>query len=172
MSLFRRNPPKTAGIFIDGTNLYFIQKNFLDFKVDIMKFQKYFSKFYNIYNTFFYLAYKEEEEKQAKFYRMLAFGGITVIRKSVKHLKDGSLKGNLDVDMAIDMLLTKDNYDTAILCSGDSDFEKLVQALRAFGKEIICVSTKESSSIELVNLSDIFIDLKDIKEEIKLDEDK
>lgn len=160
---------KRAGIFIDGTNLYFIQKNFLNAKIDIVKFVNYFKNFYDIYNTFFYVAYKEEDEKQEKFFKLLAFSGITVVKKPVKQLKDGSMKGDLDVDIAIDMLLTKDNYDTAILCSGDSDFEKLVQVLRNFGKEVICVSTKESTSIELVNAADRYIDLKEILPMIKLE---
>ena len=71
--------------------------------------------------------------------------------------------------MAIDMLLTKDNYDTAILCSGDSDFERLIYVLRNFGKEVICVSTKESSSIELVNAADKYIDLKELLPLIRLE---
>jgi len=54
------------------------------------------------------------------------------------------MKGNLDVDLAMDCLLTKDNYDVAILVTGDSDFEKLINILRTFGKQIIVVSTKDS----------------------------
>jgi len=160
---------RRAAIFIDGTNLYFIQKNFLGARIDLIKFVNYFRSFYDVYNTFFYLAYKDLDEKQEKFFKLLAFSGITVVKKPVKQLKDGSLKGDVDVDMAIDMLLTKDNYDTAILCSGDSDFERLVYVLRNFGKEIVCVSTKESSSIELVNASDRYIELKDILPLIRLE---
>lgn len=66
---------KRAAIFIDGTNLYFIQKNFLNAKIDLIKFVNYFKRFYDIYNTFFYLAYKEEDEKQEKFFKLLAFSG-------------------------------------------------------------------------------------------------
>ncbi len=161
---------KRAGIFIDGTNLYFIQRNFLGYKIDIVKFVEFFKRFYEIYNVFFYLAYREEDEKQEKFYKMLTLSGITVVRKPLKQLKDGSFKGNLDVDLTIDMLLTKDNYDVAVLCSGDSDFQRLIEVLRTFGKEIICVSTRESSSIELVNAADRFIELRDIIDEIKLEE--
>ena len=160
---------RRAAIFIDGTNLYFIQKNFLNAKIDIIKFVDYFRQFYDIYNTFFYLAYREEDEKQEKFLKLLAFSGITVIKKPVKQLKDGSLKGNLDVDIAIDMLLTKDNYDVGILCSGDSDFERLVYVLRSFGKEVICVSTKESTSIELANAVDKYIEIKDILPLVRLE---
>lgn len=84
---------RRAGIFIDGTNLYFVQKHFL--------LVEYFRKFYSIYNVFFYLPYKEEDYEHEKFCSMLAFSGITVVRKPVKHLKDGSLKENLDAEVAI-----------------------------------------------------------------------
>ncbi len=161
---------KRAGIFIDGTNFYFIQKTILHQRIDVVKFVDYFKKDYNIYNTFFYLSYREGDEKQENFIKLLAFSGVTVVKKPLKHLKDGSHKGNLDVDMAIDMLLTKDNYQTAILCSGDSDFEKLVWVLRSFGKEVVCVSTKETTSVELVNACDRYVELLDILPYIKLEE--
>ncbi|SHK31406.1 NYN domain-containing protein [Thermocrinis minervae] len=161
---------KRAGIFIDGTNFYFMQRHILNKKVDLHKFVDFFRKDYDIYNTFFYLSYREGDEKQESFIKLLAFSGITVIKKPIKHLKDGSYKGNLDVDIAIDMILTKDNYDVAVLCSGDSDFEKLVWTLRSFGKEIVCVSTRESSSVELINACDKFIDLAEIMPYVELQE--
>ncbi len=161
---------RRAGIFIDGANFYFIQRNILHQKIDLIKLIDFFKESYDVYNTFFYLAYREGDEKQENFIRLLAFSGVTVVKKPIKHLKDGSYKGSLDVDMAIDMLLTRENYDVAILCSGDSDFEKLVWVLRDFGKEVICVSTKESSAVELVNACDKYIDLSDIIHSIKLEE--
>ncbi|MEZ0361428.1 MAG: NYN domain-containing protein [Hydrogenobacter sp.] len=161
---------KRAGIFIDGANFYFVQKHILHQKIDLIKLVDYFKKDYTIYNTFFYLAYREGDEKQENFIKLLAFSGITVVKKPIKQLKDGTYKGSLDVDMALDVLLTKDNYDIAVLCSGDSDFEKLVWVLRDFGKEVICVSTKESSAVELVNACDRYIDLADIMPYIRLEE--
>ncbi|MFN3814288.1 MAG: NYN domain-containing protein [Aquificaceae bacterium] len=161
---------RRAGVFIDGANFYFVQRNILHQKIDLIKLIDFFKGSYDVYNTFFYLAYREGDEKQENFIRLLAFSGVTVVKKPIKHLKDGSYKGSLDVDMAIDMLLTKENYDVAILCSGDSDFEKLVWVLRDFGKEVVCVSTKESSAVELVNACDRYIDLSDIIHFVRLEE--
>jgi uncharacterized LabA/DUF88 family protein len=58
----------------------------------------------------------------------------------------------------------------AILITGDSDFEKLINVLRTFGKQIVVVSTKDSSSIELVNICDLFVELKDLAPFIRLEE--
>lgn len=54
---------KRAGIFIDGANFYFVQKHILHQKIDLIKLVDYFKKDYTIYNTFFYLAYREGDEK-------------------------------------------------------------------------------------------------------------
>lgn len=161
---------RRAGIFIDGANYYFVQKEILQQKIDINKLISYFRVEFDIYNTFFYLAYREGDEKQESFIKLLAFSGVTVVKKPIKHLKDGSYKGNLDVDMTIDALLTKDNYQTAILCTGDGDFERLVWTLRSFGKEVICLSTKEACAVELVNACDRFIDLRDLLPLVRLEE--
>lgn len=161
---------KRACIFIDGANFYFVQRNILQQRIDLLKFVNYFRVEFDIYNTFFYLAYREGDEGQENFIKLLAYSGITVIKKPIKHLKDGSYKGNLDVDITIDALLTKDNYQTAILCTGDGDFERLVWTLRNFGKEIVCVSTRESCAVELVNACDRYIDLKDLLPLVKLEE--
>lgn len=161
---------RRACIFIDGANFYFVQKDLLHQRIDLIKLINYFRVEYDLYNTFFYLAYKEGDEKQESFIRALAFSGITVVKKPIKQLKDGSFKGDLDVHLTIDALLTKDNYHTAILCTGDGDFERLVWTLRCFGKEVVCVSTKEATAVELVNACDKYIDLRDLLPLIKLEE--
>ncbi len=48
----------------------------------------------------------------------------------------------VDIALAVDMLehAFRDNYDTAILCSGDSDFVPLVRAVKATGKHVMCSS--------------------------------
>ncbi len=161
---------RRACIFIDGANFYFVQKDILHQKIDLVKLLNYFRVEFDIYNTFFYLAYREGDEKQENFIKLLAFSGITVVKKPIKQLKDGTYKGDLDVNLTIDALLTKDNYQTAILCTGDGDFERLVWTLRNFGKEIICVSTREATAVELVNACDRYIDLRDLLPLIKLEE--
>lgn len=161
---------KRACLFIDGANFYFVQKNLLHQKIDLIKLVSYFRDEFDLYNTFFYLAYKEGDEKQENFMRLLAFSGITVVKKPIKQLKDGTYKGDIDVELTIDALLTRDNYHTAILCTGDGDFERLVWTLRTFGKEVVCVSVKEATAVELVNACDRYIDLRDLLPLIRLEE--
>ncbi|MFN3471284.1 MAG: NYN domain-containing protein [Aquificaceae bacterium] len=56
------------------------------------------------------------------------------------------------------------------MCTGDGDFERLVWTLRQFGKEVICLSTKEATAVELVNACDRYIDLKDLLSLVRLEE--
>lgn len=125
--------PKRAGVFIDGANLFYIQKHFLpNSRIDFIKLASYMRREFAIYNAFYYMSYDPNQDKQSSFVRSLIMGGLTVIRKPLKKLPDGSYKGNLDVELAIDALLTKDNYEVFVLCSGDSDYERLLWALRHY----------------------------------------
>ena len=65
------------------------------------------------------------------------------------NLNTGNNKGDLDVELACDMLENKNNYKTAILFSGDSDFVYLVNKLKEQDKTIICISQSSSISNEL-----------------------
>ena len=65
--------------------------------------------------------------------------------------KNGFYKGNLDVELTIDILETKDKYDTMILISGDSDFEPLLRLMKKkYKKRCLVIATKHSISIELI----------------------
>jgi len=64
-------------------------------------------------------------------------------------------------------LIFRDNYDSFVLLSGDSDFESLIKYLKKFGKRCITISTKGNVSIELIRKSK-FIDFKKIRKKIEL----
>jgi uncharacterized LabA/DUF88 family protein len=96
-----------------------------------------------------------------------------VRHKKIKFIKDktdlaygGHHKGNIDVDLTIDAVHFRDDYDTFVLLSGDSDFESLIKYLKAFKKRCIVMSTKGHVSIELLKQAK-FIDFKKIRKEIE-----
>jgi uncharacterized LabA/DUF88 family protein len=73
----------------------------------------------------------------------------------------------LDVELTIDILETKDKYDTLILLSGDSDFEPLLQLMKMkYRKRCLVMATKHSISIELIKCAK-YIDLKKLKMQIE-----
>ena len=76
----------------------------------------------------------------------LKSSGYIVKAKEVKRIKISKntyeWKGNLDVELTIDVLGNINNFDTLILMSGDSDFAPLLDAVKIQGKRTLVMSTK------------------------------
>lgn len=74
-------------------------------------------------------------------------------------------KNSADIRLAVDameMCLTKEHIDTFAILSGDSDFSPLVAKLKEFGKTVIGVGMKESTSSLLAEVCDEFLFYEDI----------
>ncbi len=75
-------------------------------------------------------------------------------------------KGNMDVEMTIDMIHHINDYDTAILFSGDADFLAIVNYLKRGGKKVYIVSSKNNLSEELRTGGDGYKDILVLNEDI------
>jgi len=157
-------------VFIDASNIYHSQKR-LGWRVDFLKLIKYFQKSTDLGRIYFYTAYDPDHESQRKFLDFLEINGYIVRTKKVKFIRDDSLerggfhKGNLDVELTIDAIHNRDQFQSFVLLSGDSDFEALLKYMRSYNKNCIVVSTKDHVSIELLRQAK-FIDLKKIRMQV------
>ncbi|MBE3583166.1 MAG: NYN domain-containing protein [Limnochordaceae bacterium] len=147
-----------VAVFIDGANMFYAQRA-LGWRIDWAKVISYFSKGKKLYNGFYYAAESEGEFSQESFLRALTHMGYIVRRRPLKSITDQETgatiyKANLDVDIVVDMLATMDQYDEAILMSGDGDFERAFELLRARGKAVHCASIRSMVAFELLNASD------------------
>jgi len=118
----------------------------------------------------FYYGQVSTNQGQKNFFSMLKDRGYTIRTKPVKYIKTPKgiiLKGNLDIELAFDLLTLKEKFDTCILLSGDSDFEILVKHLRTLKKQVIVVSAKKHISIELIRNCDKYVNLKKLRELIE-----
>ena len=113
-------------------------------------------------------------EKERKFHDFLEIVGYTVRHKEIKFIKDehktplgGHHKGNIDVELTIDAVHLKNEFDTFVLFSGDSDFESLIKYLKGFGKKCVVISTTGHISIELIKQAK-FIDFRKLRQDIEL----
>jgi uncharacterized LabA/DUF88 family protein len=160
-------PKKTrVALFIDGGNLYHATKN-LGFKVDFLRLKQHFvTKEMDIFKAFYYSAYDPSEGFIMKILDWLRHNGFSVVTKEVKKIAHSFIKGNMDVEIAVDMLLTMDSYDIAILFSGDGDFTRCVSELQKLNKHVHVVSTEKSDppllAHELKAQADEIIELADI----------
>ncbi len=157
--------------YSDASNIYFSQKT-LGWRIDFKKLIEYFKRESNLYRIIFYRAINPDNEWERRFHDFLEIVGYTVKHKKIKFIKDktdqergGHHKGNIDVDLTIDAVHLRDEYDSFILLSGDGDFESLLKYLKAYKKRCIILSTKSHVSIELIRQAK-FIDFKKIKSEI------
>lgn len=156
-------------VFIDAENVFYAQRT-LGWKISYQKWMGYLKKECgNETKCFIYTGRDESNIKQAKFLDMLEINGYVVRTRVVKKIKshDGGYrwKNSLDMTLAFEMADTREKYDTAILMSGDSDFDVPIDKIKESGKRIIVMSTRGHISKELLERAK-YIDLRKIKAEI------
>lgn len=77
--------------------------------------------------------------------------GIAAIHRAIEFRQAGSIPCNLfsgsfgtekavDVKLAVDLIILRDNYDVAIIVSGDQDYVPAAEKVKDFGKEVVNVA--------------------------------
>jgi len=157
-------------IFIDVANIFYSQRT-LKWKISYEKLIGYFKKECNLGKCFVYTGAFKEDHGQEKFLKMLERCGYILKTKPVKKIltRDGKIewKADLDVELSFDMDDLSNEYDTAVLLSGDSDFAFVLRRIKSKGKRVIVMSTRGHISLELIKEAK-FIDLRKLKNEISL----
>lgn len=158
------NKVKT-NIYIDGANLFYIQKS-LGWFIDFMKFKQYIKTHFQIIEMKYYTGIQDTDLKMQSFITYLEDLEIHTVVKPLKKIRQGKgtiYKSNFDVEMTINMLQETQKYDVCILVSGDSDFHALVKNLQNQGKKVIVYSSRKMISWELKLSADQYVFLEDIK---------
>ncbi|NQU69257.1 MAG: NYN domain-containing protein [Rhodospirillales bacterium] len=168
-------PNEKIALFIDGSNLYAAAKG-LGFDIDYKNLLQMFSNDGKLIRAFYYTAILEDQDYSPirPLVDWLDYNGYTMITKPAKSFTDASgrrkIKGNMDIELAVDMLEMADRLDHVVLFSGDGDFRSLVEAVQRKGTRVTVVSTFRSSppmvADELRRQADHFIELQDIAPKI------
>lgn len=155
-------------VFIDAANILYSQQT-LHWRVDYKRLKEYFEKECDLQAIYFYTGRVGDNHKQNSFIKKLEQFGYIVKAKEVKRIKISKSayewKGNLDVELTIDVLRNSDNFDTLILMSGDSDFAPLLDVIKSQHKRVLVMSTKGHISKELLDRAK-YINLNKLKESI------
>src|SRR3954454_1060067 len=164
-------PQERIAIFIDGANLYSAARS-LQFDIDYKRLLDLFRSKGRLIRAFYYTALLEDQEYSPirPLVDWLAYNGYTIGTKQTKEFIDSMgrrrIKGNMDIELAIDMLEMAPHMDHALLFSGDGDFRRLVEAVQRRGVRVTVVSTTRSSppmvSDDLRRQSDSFIELQEL----------
>lgn len=158
-------------LFIDGANLYSAAKA-LEIDIDYRKLLEEFRKRGRLLRAYYYTALVENDDYSPirPLVDWLQYNGYNVVTKAAKEFtdKDGRrrVKGDMDVEITVDMMNLSPHIDHIVLFSGDGDLRRVVQAVKDRGVRVSVVSTVESQppmiSDELRRTADAFIDLADL----------
>jgi uncharacterized LabA/DUF88 family protein len=168
---FSFSPTERVALFIDGSNLYASAKT-LEIEIDYRRLLTFFSSRAYLVRALYYTAMPEESDYAPirPLVDWLDYNGYSVVKKPTKEYTDAhgrrKIKGNMDIELAIDVLEMAPTLDHVVIFSGDGDFRRLVEAVQRMGRRVTVVSTNRTSppmaADELRRQADQFIELLDI----------
>ncbi len=166
-------PTERTALFIDGANLYATARA-AQVDIDYKLLLKSFTDNCMLMRAFYYTATFEDQEYSPlrPLIDWLDYNGYRVVTKPVKEFVDDQgrrkIKGNMDIEIAVDMLDLSQNIDHAVLFSGDGDFRKLVETLQRKGLRVTVISSNKTNpsmiADELRRQADQFIELTNLNE--------
>lgn len=171
-------PEERFALFIDGANIFSATRE-LGFDIDYRRLLGYFQIKGRLVRAFYYTAILEDRETGHQSIRPLVdwldFNGYTTVTKEAKRYDgpDGRsrVKGNMDIELVIDMLEMAPHIEHAVLMSGDGDFRRLVEVMQRRGVRVTVISTMKTKpsmiSEDLRRQADEFVDLTEIRPSVE-----
>ena len=164
-------PTDRIALFIDGANLYSASKG-LGFDIDYKKLLAEFRTRGVLVRAYYYTALVENEDYSPirPLVDWLDYNGYALVTKTAREYTDREgrkrWRGDMDVEIAVDMMELAGHVDHIVLFSGDGDFRRLVQSVQQKGVRVTVVSTVKSqppmASDDLRRQADAFVDLQDL----------
>jgi uncharacterized LabA/DUF88 family protein len=158
-------------LFIDGQNLYAAARS-LGFDIDYKNLLNVFREKGTLVRAFYYTAFVEDQEYSPirPLIDWLDYNGYSMVTKIAKEYTDcvgrRKVKGNMDIELAVDMMEMAPHIDHAVLFSGDGDFRRVVESLQRRGVRVTVISTIGANppmvSDELRRQADTFVELEDL----------
>ncbi len=160
-------------IFIDGTNLYSAARG-LGLEIDFRKLNQEFRKRGRLLRINYYTTIIETDEHNPvkPLVDWLSYNGFNTVVKPAREYTDRDgrrrFRGSMDLEIATDMLELAETIDHVVLFAGNSDFRRVVEAIKAKGVRVTVISSVKSQpqviADELRREADAFIDLEEMAE--------
>jgi len=164
-------PEDKFAVFIDGANLYGATKA-LEFDVDYKRLLEFLKDQGTLIRAVYYTAIVEDQEYSPlrPLVDWLDYNGYTIVTKPTKEFTDASgrrrIKGNMDIEIAVDVMEMANHVDHILLFSGDGDFRRLIESVQRKGVRVSVVSTIKSQppmlADELRRQADTFVELAEL----------
>ena len=169
-------PDERIGLFIDGSNLYAAARA-LGFDIDYKNLLKVFKEQGRLVRANYYTALVDDQDYSPirPLVDWLDYNGYTMVTKPTKEFTDQAgrrkIKGNMDIELAVDVMEMAEHLDHIVLFSGDGDFRRLVEVIQRKGRRVTVVSTVKSNppmvADELRRQADCFIELNELRAQIE-----
>jgi uncharacterized LabA/DUF88 family protein len=177
LNMLHENSAKIA-FFIDGPNLHATIKT-LGFDVDYKRLLKEFQSRGTLLRAFYYTAVIDDQGYSSvrSLVDWLDYNGYTVVTKATKEFVDAlgrrKVKGNMNIELAVDAMEFAEHIDQMVLFSGDGDFRSLVEAVQRRGVRVTVVSTISSQPPMIADAlrrqADVFTDLIELQSRLGRD---
>ncbi len=164
-------PDERVAVFIDGANVHATTRA-LGFDIDFRKLLEIMAARGRLVRAYYYTALVEVEDHSPvrPLVDWLEYNGYTTVTKPAKEFADATgrrrVKGNMGVEIAVDMMAMAGKVDHAVLFSCDGDFHRLVEAVQRTGARVSVVSTRRTSppavADDLRRQADAFVELDDL----------
>ena len=168
-------PSERVGLFIDGANLYATARS-LNFDIDYRKLLDYFRNQAKLIRANYYTAMMEDADYSPirPLVDWLDYNGFSVVTKPTKEFTDAAgrrkIKGNMDIEIAVDIMELAAEIDHVVLFSGDGDFRRLVEAVQRKGLRVTVVSTLKTKppmvADDLRRQADVFVEILSLSDQI------
>lgn len=157
--------------FIDSQNLNLGVKS-SGWDLDFKKFRIYLSDKYNVEKAYLFIGHIPGNE--LLYTSLQEYGYIVIFKPTLEFKKKERdfTKGNVDAELVLHTMIHINNFDTAIIVSGDGDFHCLIEYLQMKQKlhKIIVPNDKYSSLLK--KFAKNIVKVNQIKQKVELKKDK
>jgi uncharacterized LabA/DUF88 family protein len=119
------NKQTTTYAFIDSQNLNLAIRD-LGWKLDFARFRVYLKDKFEVEKAYIFIGYLPNNQE---LYSFLQDSGFHCIFRPTLTYKDGKTKGNCDAELVLQAMIDLNEYDKAVIVTGDGDFYCLVNHL-------------------------------------------
>lgn len=167
MSEFAPKPPIQiwrVSAFVDVQNIYMCVKSvFGHSKINYRVLKDFLTQKGALVKMVAFTCYDPENRSQVDFMHALALMGYRVVAKPLKKMPDGNIKASMDMEMALEILVSAPHLDEIVLVTGDGDFAPIVDHVARMGKIVKVIGPDKLTSPELIRACDQFINLAQIE---------
>jgi uncharacterized LabA/DUF88 family protein len=146
--------PDRVGVFVDVQNMYYGARQ-LKGKLDFDALLEAAVLDRRLIQATAYVV-ESKEIDQSGFIAILQQRAIEVRRKTLRVRADGSMKGDWDMELALDILDAASGLDVVVLVSGDGDFTSLVKRVKQMGPRVEVIGFPRNTAKSLLEAADNF----------------